>query len=86
MVTLLHMHALVVPLKVSLARKLLVAAVDLAVKGVLPPLVVGFQVRLVVVAAGEELSAAFNIASKGPLLLRRGRIWHILVLAGRDAV
>lgn len=68
-VALLHVHTLVVPLKIGLANKLLVAVGDGAREGILALLVVGLHMRLEVVAPAKHLAASLDLADKVGLLL-----------------
>lgn len=70
MIALLHVHTLVVSLKIGLPHKLLGAPVDSAGKRIFALLIMSLQVRFVVVAATEELPASFDFALKVCLLLR----------------
>ena len=68
-IPLLRVHALVMPMQVGLPHKLLGAIRHCARERILPLLVVGFHVRLEIVAPAEELSAPLDFALKVRLLL-----------------
>lgn len=72
-VAFLHVYALVVPLKIRLPHKLLVAVVDGAGKGVFSLVVVGLHMRLEVITAAKELSAAPDFALE--ICLFPGRVF-----------
>jgi hypothetical protein len=81
MIALLHMHALVMPLKVRLADKPLVAVCNLAGKGVFPLLIVCFHVSLKVIAATKELATTLHFTLEVRFLLGRETPWRA-TLAG----
>lgn len=63
-------------MEIRLADKLLGTAADETGKGILSLLVVGFHVRLEVVAAAEELATALDATLKICLLLGRMLAWN----------
>ena len=70
-IALFHMYALMMPLKIRLSYKFLVAVRHCAGERVLPLLVVSFHVRFEVVAPTEELATPLYFALEVGLLLRR---------------
>jgi hypothetical protein len=70
MIALLHVHALMMALEVSFPNKFFGAPIYCAWERIFTLLVMGFQVRFVVVAATEKLAASLYFALKVGLLLR----------------
>ncbi|RYC79750.1 hypothetical protein BFJ63_vAg17363 [Fusarium oxysporum f. sp. narcissi] len=70
MSVLLHVHTLVVSLKIGLPHKLLGAPVDSAGKRIFALLIMSLHVQFAVVAASEELPASYDFALKVYLFLR----------------